>query len=177
MKLSKLSEQDVTCCIQDIEKKYELYDSYLLFAHAFCRYDTRSSANRLGRIQILGKLSRAHEISYLADKFHNDDTTCNTIGKFYVLFFRNTFFHKMEIYVHIYLNYEKRIITKMISRYRSTIDPSYLLPSSRDACFQGMRVYHQILVRKKLLNNDVIPYTKIGSWEEKNLSKSWEVLL
>ena len=53
----------------------------------------------------------------------------------------------------------------MVSRNRSTIDPSYLLPSPRAFCFHGMRVYHQTLVWRRLLDNDSKFYTLQG-WKQ-----------
>ena len=92
MKLSKSSEYHVTCRIQDVvEKNDQIHEKYILFAHAFCGCDTKYSINRFQKTQILGKLSRTHELSNLADKINNDDTTCTTIGESFVRFFFNFF--------------------------------------------------------------------------------------
>ena len=112
-----------------------MYEKYLLFVHAFCRCDTESSTNRLGKTEIFGKLSGTPELRNLADNFYNDDTTCTTIGEFSVHFFYIFFYHQLGIYVHLCLNYENWIIMNMISRDRSTIDPSYLLPHLKPIVF------------------------------------------
>ena len=85
MKLSESSEQYVTCRIQDVvEKKDQNHVKYLMFAPAFCGCDTKSSNHRLGKTQISGKLNRAPNLRNLADKYYNDDTTCSTIGEYFV---------------------------------------------------------------------------------------------
>ena len=118
-----------------------------MFVHAFCRCDTKSCINRHGKTQIIGKLSGTPELRDLADNFYNDDTICDTIGEFSVRFFLNIFHHQLEVYVHFYLDYENKINMNMLSRVRSTIDPSHLLPPPTKAdCFLRLRVYQQILV-------------------------------
>ena len=165
MKCDKSSGQHITYRIQDIvEKNDQVHVKYILFAHAFCGCDTTSSINRLGKTQILGKLSRTPELRDLADNFYSDDTPCSTIGEASVRIFEILCSPPKSSSSSL-PKLRKQKYLDMISRDRSSIDPSYLPPSPRAAYFHGLRVYHQVLVWRSLLDNDVNPQN--WGWERK----------
>ena len=161
MILTKSFEQHVTCTIQDVvEKKLPITWEVSLVRSYVLGCDTKSSINRLRKTQILGKESRIPELRNLSDKWYKMTTQSVLLSeRLLCVLSKYFFFHRLVIYVHHYLNFENRFIMNIISRKRSTIDPSYLLPSPIAFCFHGMRVFHQILVWRRLVYNDFKSYT------------------
>ena len=127
---------------------------YILFAHTFTGCDTTSAIFNYGKVKILAKIKSSSEVRAMIDNFYEDDIYPEKVGDSSVKLFEILFSNKQPVQLK---KLRLHRYQEMVSKPKIDIDPSGLPPSPRAAYYHGLRVYHQIMVWKKLSPIDLDP--------------------
>lgn len=137
-----------------ITKAGKLVVSHLLFIHAWSGCDTTSATFGQGKTNLLKKLKESEEVQKISLLISDPVMTAEQIVKAGVQLFIIMYGGKQEDSLNT-LRYAK--FMEIVSSSKSSLDPQKLPPTERAAYFHSLRVHLQIILWKKLTNNDLDP--------------------
>ena len=137
-----------------VTKAGDVITSHLLFLHAWSGCDTTSATFGQGKTSLMKRFKESKELQQISSLMSENTTTAEQIGKAGMRLFVITYGGKQEDSLNS-LRYIK--FMEMVSSSKTSVDPQKLPPTERAAHYHSLRVHLQVLIWKKLSNNDLDP--------------------
>ncbi len=140
--------------IRDLVTKAGQVVLHLLFVHAWSGCDTTSATLGHGKTNLLKKIKESEELKQISVLMSDPYMTAEQIGKAGIRVFVIMCGGKKSDSLNS-LRYAK--FMEMVTSSKSSLDPQKLPPTERAAYFHSLRVHLQVILWRKLTNNDLDP--------------------
>ena len=137
-----------------VTKAGQVIKSYLLFLYAWTGCDTTSAIFGHGKTSLLKRIEESKEIQQLSSLISEHSATAEQTGEAGRRLFVITYGGKQEDSLNN-LRYTK--FMEMVSSSKASLDPQKLPPTERAAHYHSLRVHLQVMIWKKLSNNNLDP--------------------